>query len=277
MKGKLILLVAAGLLAAAGLVQAQEAELSGELELTYLSSYIWRGFDMYPGSHGEGAIQPSVDLDLFGTGLGLEVLWSRANEGGHENAEWLTYSLYYRNTAMEDEVCQMDYKVGWGHYVFPDMPRDYANMQEAYAELSWPSVLEGGVVPRYKLICMWPSSSGSDINRSVDVSGWMHMFGFSWNIPVDLGTSDIPQQDVVFTADVVYNDGAFANVGEVLTGKTIRQVDHDWSHMVFGLSTDFDLGNDTTFTPGVYHQVSMDDSVNDSEETWASASLKYSF
>lgn len=38
----------------------------------------------------------------------------------------------------------------------------------------------------------------------------------------------------------------------------------------------FDLGNNLTFTPGVYYQLSMDDSVND-DETWCSLSMTYKF
>jgi len=55
-------------------------------------------------------------------------------------------------------------------------------------------------------------------------------------------------------------------------------VDHDWSHAVLGVSTDFDLGNDLTLTPGVYHQNTFEQSVNPDEDiTWASLSLKYAF
>ncbi|MFZ2148318.1 MAG: hypothetical protein WAV28_13965, partial [Sedimentisphaerales bacterium] len=68
---------------------AQEGELSGTLDVTWLSQYIWRGFEMY---RSQSAIQPSIDLDLYGTGLGLNVLWIRANSSGYENDESLHFT-----------------------------------------------------------------------------------------------------------------------------------------------------------------------------------------
>ncbi|UCF14141.1 MAG: hypothetical protein JSW59_12075, partial [Phycisphaerales bacterium] len=51
-----------------GLVHAQEGELHGVVDLTYQSKYLWRGIDVYGD---KSAFQPSVMLDLFGTGLGV--------------------------------------------------------------------------------------------------------------------------------------------------------------------------------------------------------------
>ncbi|MEE9371129.1 MAG: hypothetical protein V3W45_06635, partial [Sedimentisphaerales bacterium] len=62
MKGKTILVSVVILLCSTGFAQAQEGELHGSAGLTYLSSYIWRGFDYYADDHS--AIQPSIDLDL---------------------------------------------------------------------------------------------------------------------------------------------------------------------------------------------------------------------
>jgi long-subunit fatty acid transport protein len=55
-------------------------------------------------------------------------------------------------------------------------------------------------------------------------------------------------------------------------------VDHDWTNAVFGVSTDFKLDDSTTLTPGVYHQVTMDKTINpDGDETWFTLGLNYSF
>jgi hypothetical protein len=70
-------------------------------------------------------------------------------------------------------------------------------------------------------------------------------------------------------SEVVYNDGV---------GPAGQNVDHDWSNAVFGVSTDVDLAQNLVFTPAVYHQVTMDKSVNDDkDETWAALSMKYKF
>lgn len=79
---------------------------------------------------------------------------------------------------------------------------------------------------------------------------------------------DTPEQILHLSVETAYNDGVYRG------GKG---VDHDWSHAAFGISTNFDLGNDLTFTPGIYYQSSWDDSVNPSDEYWATLTLKYKF
>ena len=50
------------LLSAAGFANAQQNTLHGTTDVTYLSSYIRRGFDIYPDDHS--AIQPGIYIDL---------------------------------------------------------------------------------------------------------------------------------------------------------------------------------------------------------------------
>jgi hypothetical protein len=55
----------------------------------------------------------------------------------------------------------------------------------------------------------------------------------------------------------------------------------DWTDFVFGVSTDFDLGSNFIFTPGVYHQITMEDSATgvapNHDITWADLTIKYKF
>ena len=91
MKKKGIFVSTVILCSAAGFVHGQESNLGVTLDVTYLSSYIWRGFDCYPQGHS--AIQPSISLDFYGTGFGIKVLSSRANGSGFENDEELDFTL----------------------------------------------------------------------------------------------------------------------------------------------------------------------------------------
>ncbi len=265
-----ILLAAVILLSTAGFAQAQE-ELSGTIDVTYLSAYMWRGFDKYPGYHGEGAIQPSIDLDLYGTGLGLNVLWSRANTSGFENGEEVDLTLSYSSSLYEYETYATDYTVGWVYYEYPDRPTDHADMQEFFASFSWPDICPEGVVPSYTILSLWKSESGHPSSTpsatTNDISGWMHIFGFSYDLPVEDLLPDLPEQILHLSLAVVYNEGMGATL-----------VDHDWSHAVLGVSTDFDLGNDVTLTPGIYHQNTFEQSVNPDEDiTWVSLSVSCPF
>ena len=55
-------------------------------------------------------------------------------------------------------------------------------------------------------------------------------------------------------------------------------MDHDWSNAVFGIATDFDLGGNFTLTPAIYHQITMDKSIDpDQDETCVDLSVTYKF
>lgn len=279
-----ILLTAVVLLSTAGFAQAQD-ELSGTVDLTYLSKYIWRGFALYDN---QSAIQPSIDLDLYGTGLGLNVLWSRANSSGFENTEWVNLTLSYSSSCFEYETYATDYTVGWMYYNYPDQPTGGSNfltssarraqnsdLQEFFASFSWPEISPEGVVPSYTIIKMWVSESDSEMNRylrslgSDGLGGYLHILGLSYDLPVEDLLPDFPEQILHLSAAMVYNDGVNAF--------RAYDVDHDWTHAVLGVSTDFDLGNDLTFTPGVYYQKAFEHTNAFNDQTWCSLSVKYAF
>jgi len=257
---KVILLTAVILLSATTFTQAQE-ELTGTVDVTYLSQYIWRGFEMWGN---QSIIQPSIDLDLYGTGLGLNVIWKRANTSGYESAEQLDFTLSYSNSLYEYETYATDYQVGWMYYDYPHISSDVADMQEFFATLSWPEICPEGVVPSYTAIKMWAAQEGS---AARNVSGWLHILGLSYDLPVEGLLPDTPEQILHLSAALVYNDGVSIDV----------PVDRDWSHAVFGVTTGFDLGNDCTFTPGLYYQSSMENTVNPSDEFWCSLGVSYAF
>ena len=271
---KLILLTAVILLSATTFVQAQDGELSGTADITWASQYIWRGFEMYgdtglgPG-YEKSAIQPSIDLDLYGTGLGLNVLLSRANSSGFELDEELDLTLSYSNSLYEYETYATNYTVGWMYYYHPDGPApgvpsglsDCMDWQEAFATLSWPEMCPEGVVPSYTVIKMWPAKENS---VSSEISGWLHILGLSYDLSIEGLLPDTPEQILHLSVATVYNDG-------------VGDVDSDWSHAVLGVSTDFDLGGDCTLTPGVYFQSSWEDDVNEEDELWCSLGVSYAF
>lgn len=267
MKKEVILLTVVILFSVGTLAQAQEGELSGTYELNYSSRYIWRGFDIYEDNHS--AIRPlSLDLNIGDTGLGLQVFWSRAMSSGKENVEEMDVSLYYDNVIYEDETYATNYRLAWGYYGYPDEPRSERDFQEFLVSFSWPELCPAGFVPSYTIVRMWASEGGSARNAN---GGWLHILGIGYDLTVPELVPELPEQVLHLSGSLVYNGGVGA--GYAANGT----VDHDWSHFLFGVSTDFDLGNNLAFSPGLYYQASMDDSVNDSDETWVSLSLKYKF
>jgi hypothetical protein len=264
-KGILLTVVVACLLGS--IANAETGELHGTIDATYVSRYIWRGYDAYPDDHS--AIQPSVDLDLFGTGFGFTMWMSRANSSGFENSEWLTYTLYYKNMAWAEETYATAYKVGWTYFSFPDGPKRGTNpgdgdAQEIFGEFAWPKICPFGTVPFYAVYGFWPSESKA-ANRGI--GGWAHVFGISKDFEAPAIMPGTDSQPINFTAYTVYNDAVGPN----------PQADHDWSHAVFSVKSPFPINDCLTFTPGFYYQSSWDDSINTSDEYWASMSLTYKF
>ena len=260
-----------GMTGTLGLAESRQGELSSAIDVTYLSRNIWRGFDLYRKNHS--AIQPSIDLDLFGTGLGVNVLYSRANRSGFENSAWLPVTLYYKNSLL-CESFSTNYKIGWVYYNFPNTSGRNADLQEAFATISMPKLLPCNFVPHYSLIYMWPSRGGAKYVS--DFAGWMHIFGLSYDWVMPAVAPETAEQIIHLSADLTYNDGlGNSTFREGVVGG--KPVDHDWSHAVFGITTDFSIAKNLTVTPGIYHQLSMDDSVNPSDETWGRVSLTCRF
>ena len=257
-----------------GSLLADTGELHGVVGAEYDSKYVWRGFTVY-GS--KSAIHPFVDLDLFGTGFGINITGHRANSNGYEVGEHWDYTLYYHNQLFSDQTYATNYMLGYVYYNFPEFPSHGSSsmdLQEIHGLLSWPKLLGvEGLVPSYVLVKMWPSNSdtlvGARSPSGGTASGFAHILMLDYALRT---TCPITNQERVINlhSEVVYNDG--------VSPTPARNPDHDWSDAVFGVSTDVDLGSNLIFTPGVYHQVTMDKSVNDEKSiTWASLILKYKF
>ena len=273
-KGILVSVVV--LLTAASMVQAQESGLHGSASLEFGSKYIWRGFDVF---NDKSAIHPSVDLDLFGTGFGLNIIGHRANSDGHELNERWDYTLYYQNRMFEEESYATNYRLGYVYYNYPERSStdttDSIDLQELHAILSLPKILPiEGLVPTYCIVKPWPSNSGSLVganqpaNGRGTASGFAHIFMLDYGLPITCPVTG-ESRTLNLHSEFVYNDGVSPNGAS--------DVDHDWSNAVFGVSTAIDLGNNLSLTPGVYCQSSWDDSVNTEDEYWTSLNLTYKF
>jgi hypothetical protein len=276
MKKQWILLAAVVMFCAGGYARAED--LHGSFDLTLQSQYVWRGFTIF-GS--KSAIQPSLDVDLSGTGFGMNVMGHVANSGGYVNGERWDYNLYYQNMMCPDEAHAIMYRLGWVYYNYPDHPTEGRNvpglqnaaLQELHAILSLPKMCTAGIVPSYVLVKLWPSDSGSYSGSKSPIggtaSGYAHIFMLDYPLTIGGILPETPEQVLNLHAEAVFNDGV---------GPAGQNVDHDWSNAVFGVSTGVDLADNVTLTPGVFHQVTMDSSVNSNkDETWATLSMTYKF
>ncbi len=117
-------------------MQAQ-GELHGSLDVTYQSKYMWRGIDVYGDKSG---IQPTVMLDLYGTGFGVSVQGHRANASGFETTERWDTTLFYKNAAFMDESYAMQVTISDNVIEFPrkfaEHEMDVELTEKLMAELS---------------------------------------------------------------------------------------------------------------------------------------------
>jgi len=252
-----ILLVTLLLLVAAGPAQAQENELGVTLDLSYWSKWQSKGVSVYGR---QGGLFKSIDLDLYGTGFGLNVMHRNATSSGYVDSQRFDYRPYYKSTLFKDETYATNYNLSVGYERYTGLARNKANTTyEWIFAFTWPNLIPDGIVPKYQVHYEYPASGG-DINRNV--TGWVHRFGLGKNIEVDI----LPQA-LNISGEIAYTDG--------LGGNTI---DHDWSFAAFGLSTKFNLTDNLTFVPCVYHQITMDKSINpDKDLTYCVLSMKYKF
>jgi len=267
-----VMVLVAAVLVTAGTALAQDKALHGSVDVTYQSKYVWRGFDIYGD---KSAIQPSVDLDLWGTGFGVSAMGHRANSGEYENGERWDYTLYYQNGLFKGERHALNYRLGWVYYNYPDNDAADFDLQELHAVLSWPTILPvKGLVPSYVLVKLWPHSEDSLVGGGAPgnangADGFAHIFMLDYPVTVGGLVGNKPDQVLRLHSEVVYNDGVHPGGG---------RADHDWSNAVFGVATDFDCGKNMTLTPGLWHQITMDKSVNpDQDETWVTVGLRYKF
>jgi hypothetical protein len=260
-------------LVAVSVVQA--GELHGWIGAEFGTKYVWRGFDVYDD---HAAIHPMVNVDLFGTGFGINATGHRANSSGFENAERWDYNVYYQNMLFGDEDYATAYRIGWVYYNYPEIKNEWADLQEMHAIFSLPKILQvKGLVPTYVLVKLWPSSSEALVSKMVDLStgmpssgtpsGFAHILMLDYNMDITCPLTNQPSV-LKLHSEVVFNDGV---------GPAGQNVDHDWSNAVFGISTDFNFGKDICITPAINYQSSWEDSVNPEDECWATVSAIYKF
>lgn len=253
---KAILISAVFILASANLARAEKTDEIGiTFQLDYLSQWLSKGAPAYGQ---QGAVFETIDVDLWGTGFGVKVTHRNATSSGYVDKQRFDYRPYYKSRLFEETPYRMNYNISVGYEHYPGLARNKANTTwEWIFNFSWPNILPEGFIPQYIAHYEYPASGG-DANRKI--TGWVHRFilGYDMNIP------DLPSP-LHLSSEVAYTDG--------LGGAA-----HDWSYATFGLSTNVQINKNMTFIPGVYQQISMDDSVCKRDDvTYCILTMRYKF
>jgi hypothetical protein len=272
---KLILTSAVVLMAAAALSYAQDMQLTGKADLTFTSRYVWRGFEVF-GS--DSAIHPSIDLMNPTSGIGFNASGHIANGGGNvENERW-DFSPYYMGKLLEKDLWEINYRLAYVYYNYPHRSSHNSNsavdLQELNAVLSFPNLTQvEGLVPSYVLVKLWPNGSdtfvGAKSPSGGTASGFAHIFMLDYAMPYVCPITGLDRK-LNLHSEIVFNDGVAPNGANV---------DHDWSNIVIGASTDYEIEQNFFLTPGIFHQITLDRSVNGNRDnyTWLSLGASYRF
>ena len=94
--------------ALAGMVHAQEKELGLTLELEYRSKWLSKGVEAYGQ---QGAFFKTLDIDFYGTGLGLKVTHRNATASGYVDKQRFDYRPYYKSQLFKDTPYAMNYNI----------------------------------------------------------------------------------------------------------------------------------------------------------------------
>jgi hypothetical protein len=236
-------------------LQEPEKKIGVTFQLDYLSQWLSKGAPAYGK---QGAMFETIDLDLWGSGFGVQVIHRSATSSGYVDKQRLDYRPYYRGKAFEGQRYQINYDIGVEYENYYGMSRKKANTTwEWMYAFTFPNLLPKGFTPKYIAHYEYPAFSGQKYRY---ITGWVHRFILEYGLAVP----QLPAP-LILSSEVAYTDG-------------LGGADHDWSYATFGLSTNLKLSDNMTFTPGIYQQVSMDKSVcRRKDVTYCILSMKYKF
>lgn len=259
-----ILTIEVALLAMLTVTRAQAQEEAKKLgvsfDVTYMSKWMSRGVECYSE---DGAFFETVDVDLWGTGFGFAITHQSATDSGWVNMQRMNYKVYYGNSLFDGKAYKLKYNIAWVYENWYDKLANAAgkskDIEMWVLKYSFPELLGStGLVPYGITTYDYPAHSDDGFNNN-HWAGWVHRFGLSY----DLNVPNMPSP-LHLSSDIAYTDG-------------LRAAAHDWSFATFGISTILKLNKNMAFVPGIYQQVSMDDSVCDHDVTYCIISMKYKF
>ena len=227
--------------------QTVERGLDFTLDTTWVSRYIWNGFDR---NDNKPTFQSSISAKPKRCNFSFGV-WGASEKTTMDaiDSKELQYFISYHNSAFKDSKFEVNFTVGWTYYEFFERASENADFQELYAEFILPKLFSDKNLRPIYHISWFPSAlTGKQIS---EIGGFIHTFGLEYDIKIPRLS-----EPATFSWDITYNDGV---------GVTGKSEPHDWSHMTWRLSLPFKLGHGTV-APEVFYQKSFEDTVNDDNE-----------
>jgi len=234
--------------------ESQNKDIGVTFQLDYLSQWLSKGAPAY-GSHG--AVFATIDIELWDSGFGVKTTHRNSTSSGYVDKQRIDYRPYFKSKLFEGSPYQINYDISAGYEHYYGMARKMANTTwEWIFDFTFPNILPKGFTPKYIAHYEYPAGSGHKYHY---ITGWVHRFLLSY----DLSVPQLPAP-LTLSSEVAYTDG-------------LGGAEHDWSYAVFGLSTKVKINENLSFSPGIYQQVSMEDSVCDHDVTYCILTMKYKF
>ncbi|MDD4909436.1 MAG: hypothetical protein PHR44_01960 [Candidatus Omnitrophica bacterium] len=236
---------------------AGSQEVAVTLSESYVSSYIWRGQDLY--ADNDAAHQPSIDIALpglfHGTDVSVNIWGSFPLSGGHEDAEEMDYTI----TFSRDIGKLLNLSSGYTYFDYPNTAKT-ADVQEPWLSATlnklpllpldvWLSVFAG--------YDFQVASGGPD-------EGWYYSWGFGTALP--LPRLSFFQEEQTLELGLVNwgNDGVADLKSDSLYATELSAAT---SYAFKGFSV----------TPNVHYTLSHEDSINRDDELWGGVQISYAF
>ena len=238
-------------------IASQEIEISAGDK--FVSSYIWRGQDLY--GDNDPAHQPYVDITLaeycLGADLGLSLWSSFPLSRGHENAEEFDYTVSLSNNFWE----VWDASFGYTYFDFPNSGST-ADVSEP-----WVSLTLNNIVPDLPAEIAAHVFAGYDLQAASGGpdEGWYYSWGFSTEL--DLPSSMFMQEGQSLSLGVTNwgNDGVAG-----LEPSGLYATD-------LSLATSFNLGK-LNISPGLNFMLNHESKINNGDdEFWAGIEFAWAF
>ena len=227
-------LMAAGMVCL--LAQAAPA-VETSANMTYVSKYIWRGWDLAPTN--EPALQGGVSVS-WGSGMSFDAWGSYALDGDPQLDE-LDYTLGY--STMISRLAE--FSAGYTHYTFPSITsaaESQTESSEIFLGVGFPDVFLAPSLTVYE--------------DYEDGDGTYYFLGAGHDFA--LGEEEFP---LSLSLGVGYNSGQWGNVSGI-------------SDIDIGLSTTFESGT-VGITPSINYVITPEDAVNADNEFWVGVGFDF--
>ncbi len=262
----------------AGAVGAME--LNSSIEASYMSKYMWHGFEVY-GSRSASSLDFTVELDDSGFYFGAQYI--TPNGSGNVNSRYFNeedpdivsvsdmakYIYYggYMVSLFDGEVFKTDIDIRYQYHDYYKMSSQVLDQQEASLFAQWTEILPYGFSPYYKATYVWDGNRGTrkqlmldpgfpptwsyeGNDRNSHLRGWLHLVGLALDVPLDM--PEIGMSSIRFTVDTEYNDGV------VGTQDITRGGGSEFTHMTWGAETELQAGPGS-LSLGLFYQHALAD------------------